>query len=98
MKDDISSPWHEGELAIQRSVGVAEHMDIPGRTRLRKFLLEQHREFFPLLPFIVLGAVDPDGEVWATLRAGPPGFLPRPIRRSFHFVLIAMWTIPLMSV
>ena len=87
MKDDISSPWHEGELAIQRSVGVAEHMDIPGRTRLRKFLLEQHREFFPLLPFIVLGAVDPDGEVWATLRAGPPGFLTSPDPKILSFRL-----------
>lgn len=87
MKDDVSSPWHEGELAIQRSVGVAEHMDVPGRTRLRKFLLEQHREFFPLLPFIVLGAVDPDGEVWATLRAGPPGFLTSPDPKILSFRL-----------
>jgi ferredoxin-NADP reductase/predicted pyridoxine 5'-phosphate oxidase superfamily flavin-nucleotide-binding protein len=87
MKDDISSPWHEGELAIQRSVGVAEHMDGPGRTRLRKVLLEQHREFFPLLPFVVLGAVDPDGEVWATLRAGPPGFLTSPDPKILSFRL-----------
>ena len=87
MKDDINSPWHEGELAIQRSVGVVEHMDIPGRTRLRKFLLEQHREFLPLLPFIVLGAVDPDGEVWATLRAGPPGFLTSPDPKILSFLL-----------
>jgi uncharacterized protein len=87
MKNDVSSPWHERELAIQRSVGVAEHMDVPGRTRLRKFLLEQHREFFPLLPFIVLGAVDPDGEVWATLRAGPPGFLTSPDPKILSFRL-----------
>ena len=87
MKDDVSSPWHEGELAIQRSVGVAEHMDVPGRTRLRKILLEQHREFFPLLPFIVLGAVDPDGEVWATLRVGSPGFLTSPDPKILSFRL-----------
>jgi ferredoxin-NADP reductase/predicted pyridoxine 5'-phosphate oxidase superfamily flavin-nucleotide-binding protein len=87
MKDDVSSPWHEGELAIQRSVGVAEQMDAQGRIRLRKFLLEQHREFFPLLPFIVLGAVDPDGEVWATLRAGPPGFLTAPDPKILSFRL-----------
>jgi len=87
MKDDVSSPWHEGELTIQRSVGVAERMDAQGRIRLRKFLLEQHREFFPLLPFIVLGAVDPDGEVWATLRAGPPGFLTSPDPKILSFRL-----------
>ena len=87
MKDDVSSPWHEGELAMQRSVGVAEQMDARGRIRLRKFLLEQHREFFPLLPFIVLGAVDPDGEVWATLRAGSPGFLTSPDPKILSFRL-----------
>ncbi|WP_072826514.1 pyridoxamine 5'-phosphate oxidase family protein [Bradyrhizobium erythrophlei] len=87
MKDDVSSPWHEGELTIQRSVGVAEQMDARGRIRLRKFLLEQHREFFPLLPFVVLGAVDPDGEVWATLRAGPPGFLTSPDPKILSFRL-----------
>ena len=87
MKDDVSSPWHEGELAMQRSVGVAEQMDARGRIRLRKSLLEQHREFFSLLPFIVLGAVDPDGNVWATLRAGPPGFLTSPDPKILSFRL-----------
>jgi uncharacterized protein len=85
--DDLSSPWHEGERAIQRSVGVAEQMDAQGQTRLRQFLLEQHREFFPMLPFIVLGTVDHDGEVWATLRAGPPGFLSSPDPKILSFRL-----------
>jgi len=87
MNDDVSSPWHEGELAMQRSFGVAEQMDAHGRTRLRKFLLEQHREFFPLLPFILLGTVDADGAVWATLRAGPPGFLTSPDPKILSFRL-----------
>src|SRR5258708_37982719 len=87
MNDDVSLRWHEGELAIQRSFGVAKQMDAHGRARLRKFLLEQHREFFPLLPFIVLGTVDPDGEVWATLRSGPPGFLTSPAPKILSFRL-----------
>ena len=70
-----ASPWHEGELTIQRSVGVVERMDGPGRNFVRKFLPEQHQLFYPLLPFIVLGAVDPDGDVWATMRAEKPGFM-----------------------
>ncbi len=72
------SPWHEGELALQRSVGVIDHMDAVGRRVLRNFLLDQHREFFPLLPFVVIGAVDPEGLPWATVRAGRPGFLTSP--------------------
>ena len=83
MNDDVSSPWHEGELIIQRSVGVAEQMDGVGRTRVRKFLLQQHREFFELLPFVVLGAIDSNGDAWATLRAGYPGFLHSQIRARF---------------
>lgn len=73
-----ASPWHEGELELQRSVGMAEQMDPVGRKVLRTYLLDQHREFYPLLPFIVIGAVDPDGAPWATIRAGQPGFLHSP--------------------
>lgn len=73
-----ASPWHEGELAIQRSLGVVERMDAPGRNFVRAFMPEQHRQFFPMLPFIVLGAVDPAGDVWASLRAGEPGFIQAP--------------------
>lgn len=73
-----ASPWHEGELELQRSVGVIDQMDAVGRRVLRNFLLDQHREFFPLLPFIVIGAVDLDGRPWATIRAGRPGFLHSP--------------------
>ncbi|NNU45934.1 flavin-nucleotide-binding protein [Rhizobium sp. WYCCWR 11279] len=77
-RQDAPSPWHEGELAMQRSVGVVERMDGPGRNFLRKAMPEQHRAFFPMLPFVVLGAVDAKGDVWATVRAGHPGFLASP--------------------
>ncbi|MGM4879228.1 flavin-nucleotide-binding protein [Rhizobium sp. 62_C5_N11_2] len=77
-KQDAPSPWHEGELAIQRSVGVVERMDGPGRNFVRKAMPEQHRAFFPMLPFVVLGAVDAKGDVWATIRAERPGFMASP--------------------
>ncbi|MGF6177128.1 pyridoxamine 5'-phosphate oxidase family protein [Ensifer sp. 4252] len=73
-----ASPWHEGELAIQRSLGVVDRMDAPGRNFVRTFMPEQHQQFYPLLPFIVLGAVDPAGDVWASLQAGEPGFMQAP--------------------
>jgi ferredoxin-NADP reductase/predicted pyridoxine 5'-phosphate oxidase superfamily flavin-nucleotide-binding protein len=87
MLQAIQSPWHSGELAIQRSIGVAEQMDARGRTSLRNFLLDQHREFYPLLPFIALGTVDPAGDAWATLRAGRPGFLSSPDTKTLSFDL-----------
>ncbi|WP_434712557.1 pyridoxamine 5'-phosphate oxidase family protein [Rhizobium sp. YTUHZ045] len=74
-----ASPWHEGELAMQRSIGVVDRMDGPGRNFIRKAMPEQHRAFFPMLPFVVLGAVDAKGNVWATVRAGRPGFMSSPV-------------------
>lgn len=76
--EDKTSPWHPGELRMQQSVGVAERMDGVGRKVIRRFLLEQHRDFYAELPFVVLGSVDDEGDVWATVRAGMPGFLRSP--------------------
>jgi ferredoxin-NADP reductase/predicted pyridoxine 5'-phosphate oxidase superfamily flavin-nucleotide-binding protein len=77
------SPWHEGELTLQRSVGVVERMTVPGRRQMaRDYMPDQHRESYAQLPFVVLGAVDKAGEVWATLRAGKPGFMHSPVPSS----------------
>jgi ferredoxin-NADP reductase/predicted pyridoxine 5'-phosphate oxidase superfamily flavin-nucleotide-binding protein len=74
-----ASPWHEGELALQRSVGVVERMAGPGQRQMaRTWMPDQHREFYAQLPFVVLGAVDKGGDVWATLRAGQAGFMHSP--------------------
>lgn len=72
-----ASPWHAGEVAIQRSAGVAEKMAARGQL-LRNHLLDQHRAFFPQLPFVLVGAVDPAGDAWATILSGKPGFLSSP--------------------
>ncbi|MGG6896635.1 pyridoxamine 5'-phosphate oxidase family protein [Rhizobium sp. BR 315] len=71
----LPSPWHDGEIRLQRSVGVEARMNEIGRKVIRDHLIDQHREFYPLLPMVVLGAVDAKGDAWATLRAGRPGFL-----------------------
>ncbi|MDL2407793.1 pyridoxamine 5'-phosphate oxidase family protein [Rhizobium calliandrae] len=72
------SSWHAGEIALQKKAGAADRMSEVGQRVLRNYLLEQHRDFYPQLPFIVLGAVDTAGDVWATLRAAHPGFLHSP--------------------
>jgi len=74
----VRSPWHEGELALQRRYGVETRMDEVGRRVLRDHLIDQHRGFFSLLPMVVLAAVGGEGHVWPTLRAGHPGFLRAP--------------------
>ena len=74
-----SSPWHEGELTLQRAVGAVDMMVGVGQRQMsRTWMPDQHREFYSQLPFVVLGAVDRQGDVWATLRTGQPGFMISP--------------------
>lgn len=83
-----NSPWHEGELALQRSVGAVDMMASVGQRQLaRTWMPDQHREFYARLPFVVLGAVDRQGDVWATLRAGQPGFMNSPDPQTLHINL-----------
>ncbi len=77
-----ASPWHPGETAIQEQVGVAARMAEVGRRVVRDFMPEQHRAFFAQLPFLVAGSVDPQGDAWATLIAGAPGFVAAPGPRA----------------
>ncbi|MGV3510717.1 MAG: pyridoxamine 5'-phosphate oxidase family protein [Novosphingobium sp.] len=76
------SPFHGGEIALQRKLGVADRMDMFGRRVIRDHMPEQHRDFFEQLPFLVAGTVDASGDVWATLLAGEPGFAHSPDPRQ----------------
>jgi predicted pyridoxine 5'-phosphate oxidase superfamily flavin-nucleotide-binding protein len=71
-------------VSLQRLVGSAEHLGLHGHRIFRDTLSDQHRNFYPRLPFAVLGAVDAERNVWATLRAGIPGFLTSNEPSSLH--------------
>lgn len=73
-----NNPWHSGEIQMQELVGVREKMAEVGKRVLRDHLIDQHRQFYPQLPFAVFGTVDDNGDVWATLRGNHPGFLHAP--------------------
>ncbi len=60
---------------MQDSAGVLEKTRAFNAVVIRDYMPDQHRDFYPLLPFIVVGAVDGEGRPWATIRTGPPGFL-----------------------
>lgn len=72
------SPFHPGERAIQQRVGVRDRMEAVGRRVLRDFMPDQHREFFAMLPFLVLGTVDDAGLPVASIVTGVPGFASTP--------------------
>ncbi len=76
------SPFHSGEVELQRKLGVADRMEQFGRRVIRDHMPEQHRDFFEQLPFVVAGTVDSQGDVWATVLAGTPGFMQSPDPRQ----------------
>ena len=72
------SPWHAGEQQLQARVGVAERMEVFGRKVIRKEMPDQHRQFYSQLPFMLFGAVDAQGNPWASILEGPVGFAHSP--------------------
>ena len=69
----MKSPYHEGEIALQERTGGRLRAEAGGRT-IGDHLPLAAQEFLQQLPFVVLGAADEQGEVWATHLVGEPGF------------------------
>ncbi|EDZ99282.1 pyridoxamine 5'-phosphate oxidase-related FMN-binding [Burkholderia sp. H160] len=78
------SPFHAGEQTAQQRAGVRDVAESTGRRGIRRFMPEQHREFFAVQPFVVIGGVDASGQPWATLRAGVPGFVSSPDAKTLR--------------
>lgn len=74
MMDEAATAFHEGERRAQARAAVRP----PSSTFIRAFMTEQHRTFFASLPYVVLGALSPDGWPVTTLATGVPGFLSSP--------------------
>jgi predicted pyridoxine 5'-phosphate oxidase superfamily flavin-nucleotide-binding protein len=72
------SPFHIGELSIQARLGMQNQIDKQGRRMIREYLPEQAQQFFAQLPYIIAGVVDADGNPWASILLGNPGFLSAP--------------------
>jgi predicted pyridoxine 5'-phosphate oxidase superfamily flavin-nucleotide-binding protein len=76
--DDAEDLFHRGERAIQDRAGVGERMAVAGKRAIRDYMIDQHREFYAQLPFVVVGSVDDAGQPWASMLARPAGFLSAP--------------------
>jgi ferredoxin-NADP reductase/predicted pyridoxine 5'-phosphate oxidase superfamily flavin-nucleotide-binding protein len=57
-------------------------MDAIGRRAIREFMPEQHRQFFSQLPFMIVGSTDSQGQLWASILPGTPGFVQSPTPTS----------------
>ncbi|QOY93877.1 pyridoxamine 5'-phosphate oxidase family protein [Massilia sp. UMI-21] len=69
----IPAPFHPGELRAQQLAGGG-----PPGAPIRSQMPDQHRQFFPLLPFVCVAVADADAWPLATLLHGEPGFASSP--------------------
>jgi predicted pyridoxine 5'-phosphate oxidase superfamily flavin-nucleotide-binding protein len=76
--------WHAGEQTLQAEAGVAPRLAEAGPRLLRDQMPEQHRLFFAELPLLFTGILDGEGQPWASLLSGPPGFAASPAPRELH--------------
>lgn len=76
--DHDSAVFHEGERTVQERMGVRDRIAELGRRVVRDYMPDPHRQLFGLLPFIVVGALDAARQPWATVLAGPVGFVRSP--------------------
>ena len=80
----IQSPFHAGEQAVQARVGVRDQAETLGQRMIRDFLPDEHREFYAQLPYLIVGTVDAEGQPWASMLFGEPGFARSPDERSLQ--------------
>ena len=73
--DNSPSPFHDGETAIHRSLGIESEVDQLGRRMIRDHLPQQHQKFYRELPYLVVGSCDPEGHPSASILTGSPGFI-----------------------
>ena len=70
----MNSVFHEGELAVQRRAGV-EGMARRVSAVIDDTISPAARDFYGAQSFVVLGTIDAEKRVWASLLTGEPGFI-----------------------
>ena len=78
------NPFHAGEQAVHERLGIAERMRERGQKVIRRFMPEQHRQFYGQLPLVLVGSVDGAGRPWASVLTGAPGFMRAPDARHLE--------------
>jgi len=70
----IEEPYHEGERTVQK---LANEVDIADRNQraFQKTIPIRAIPFIEQQAMVVIGSIDRDGKVWASILTGKPGFL-----------------------
>ena len=95
MYRETESPFHAGELEVQDRLGVRDKIGAFAKRVVRDHMPDQHREFYGLLPFVLLGTVDERGRPWASLVPGRPGFMTTPDARTLQIAAAPLFGDPL---
>ena len=70
----MSAKYHPGEIEVQEQAGVRSMAARVGNS-IRPTIPLAAREFLEEQPMVVVGSLGADGQVWASLLAGDPGFV-----------------------
>lgn len=63
---------------------MRDEIEQRAQTNIRDYMPDQHRAFFELLPFVLLGTTDVKGRPWASIMVGKPGFVTTPDAKTIH--------------
>lgn len=72
------SPFHLGEQQVQDRLGVRDIIEPFARRVVRDHMPEEHQNFYAGLSFVLIGSVNGLARPWASILAGPPGFIASP--------------------
>jgi uncharacterized protein len=70
----MNSSYHAGELSVQHQAGVEAQARRIGQG-IRATIPSAAQAFLQQQPMLLVGSIDADGHVWASLLTGDPGFL-----------------------
>ncbi|MFA4927939.1 MAG: pyridoxamine 5'-phosphate oxidase family protein [Patulibacter sp.] len=89
--------WHPGERAVQVRAGVTARADVAVGL-LTPEIPAVAQEFLRDRPWLVIGAADADGRMWAGALHGPPGFLDPRDETTLHVHALPLAADPLAHV
>ncbi|RJP38956.1 MAG: pyridoxamine 5'-phosphate oxidase [Phycisphaerales bacterium] len=81
---DVGVGYHEGEIAVQEQVGERALAEMNGRV-IRPSIPAGAVGFLERQRLVVLAGVDESGRPWASIAAGPVGFVRAPDERRVEF-------------
>jgi len=93
--DKDTSPYHPGEQELHDRLGIKDRQEAIGRRVHRSYMIEQHRQFFHQLPYLLVGSIDQNGSSWASILFGNPGFVTTPTDRKIKVQAVPIQGDPL---